>query len=196
MKFNRYLETLFGTRVKVKILRALWKYKGKEFTMRELAVHINFSHMGVRKAILDLEKTNVLKIKTIGKSHTVVLNEKSYAADIVEKMFLLEEETIGGLVKMSKKKLAIPEIESAALFGSVARGEETPLSDIDLFIITDNKEKAESAVTQLQHEIALRFGNTVSPYYLSKTEYLKKKNLPVMKQIIDKHITICGEMLQ
>lgn len=37
MQFHYYLETLFGSKVKIKVLRTLWKYKEKEFTIRELA---------------------------------------------------------------------------------------------------------------------------------------------------------------
>jgi hypothetical protein len=37
MLFHNYIETLFGSKVKVKALRTLWRFKEKEFTIRELA---------------------------------------------------------------------------------------------------------------------------------------------------------------
>jgi predicted transcriptional regulator len=52
--FHNYIETLFGSKVKVKVLRTLWRFKEKEFTIRELAKFLGISHTGVKKALDDL----------------------------------------------------------------------------------------------------------------------------------------------
>jgi len=196
MKFRNYLEMLFGSKLKVKVLRALWKHKGKEFTVRELSGFLEVSHMGARKALADLEKANAIRIRTLGRTHAIALNEDSYAGHIVERMFSMEEETIDELVALLGEQLNIPEIKSAALFGSVVRGQELPFSDIDLFILTNDKGKAEEAVSNLQHEIAVKFGNTLVPYYLSEAEFIRKKNTPVVRQVLNDHTMICGKPLE
>ncbi|MBI5252811.1 MAG: nucleotidyltransferase domain-containing protein [Euryarchaeota archaeon] len=195
MLFRRYLEMLLGSKVKVKVLRTLWKHKEKEFTIRELGSFLKISHMGIRKVLADLERANAVKIMAVGRSHTIKLNKEGYAAAIVEKIFKLEEETLGELLKMLKKRLCILEVKSAALFGSVARGEESPLSDIDVFILTNEREKTERAVLQLQREVALKFGNALAPYYLSEDEFVKKKDTPAVRQILRSHVLICGKPL-
>ena len=47
MLFSDYLGTLLGSKVKIKILRALFRFRTKTFTLRELAKYINVSHTAV-----------------------------------------------------------------------------------------------------------------------------------------------------
>jgi predicted nucleotidyltransferase len=196
MLYRNYLEMLLGSRVKVKVLRTLCRHRGKEFTIRELAEFLNVSHMGVRKALNDLYKMNAIRIRVIGKSHTIALNAESYAGELADKVFRTEEETLGELVKLLKKGLSDPAITSALIFGSVARGEEDPLSDIDLFILTKDKEKAEVAISELQREVSNRFGNAISPYILSQGQLADKDKSQILEEIRKKHIVVRGEPLE
>jgi predicted nucleotidyltransferase len=195
MLYQNYLEVLLGSRVKVKILRTLCRHRGKEFTIRELADFLNVSHTGVRKVLSDLYKMNAVRIRVIGKSHAVTVNTESYAAGLVDKVFKMEGETLRELVKLVAKKLGDPSITSALIFGSVARGEEEPLSDIDLFILTEDKEKAESAVSELQREVSNRFGNAISPYVLSEEDLADEDKLQILEEIRKKHIVVRGKPL-
>lgn len=195
MLYQNYLEVLLGSRVKVKILRTLCRHRGKEFTIRELADFLNVSHTGVRKALSDLYKMNVVRIRVIGKSHAVTVNSESYAAGLVDKMFKMEGETLSELVKLIAEKLGDPTITSALIFGSVARGEEESLSDIDLFILTEDKEKAEGAVSELQREVSNRFGNAISPYILSEEDLADEDKLQILEEIRKKHIVVRGKPL-
>lgn len=195
MIYRDYIEMLLGSRVKVKILRTLCRHRGKEFTIRELAEFLNISHTGVRKALSDLYKMNAIRIRAIGRSHAIAINAESYVADLVDKIFKTEEETLRELVKLLRERLDDPAITSAQIFGSIARGEEDPLSDIDLFILTKDKEKAEDAVSELQREVSLRFGNTISPYILSGEELADKDKSQILEEIRKKHITVCGKPL-
>ena len=195
MLYQNYLEVLLGSRVKVKILRTLCRHRGKEFTIRELADFLNVSHTGVRKALSDLYKMNAVRIRVIGKSHAVTVNTESYAAGLVDKMFKIEGETLSELVKLVAEKLGDPSITSALIFGSVARGEEEPLSDVDLFILTEDKEKAEGAVSELQREVSNRFGNAISPYILSEEDLADEDKLQILEEIRNKHIVVRGKPL-
>lgn len=195
MLYQNYLEVLLGSRVKVKILRTLCRHRGKEFTIRELADFLNVSHTGVRKALSDLYKMNVVRIRVIGKSHAVTVNSESYAAGLVDKMFKMEGETLSELVKLIAEKLGDPTITSALIFGSVARGEEESLSDIDLFILTEDKEKVEGAVSELQREVSNRFGNAISPYILSEEDLADEDKLQILEEIRKKHIVVRGKPL-
>jgi predicted nucleotidyltransferase len=108
-------------------------------------------------------------------------------------MFKMEGETLRELVKLVAKKLGDPSITSALIFGSVARGEEEPLSDIDLFILTEDKEKAEGAVSELQREVSKRFGNAISPYILSEEDLADEDKIQILEEIRNKHIVVHGK---
>ena len=193
MLFHQYLEELLGSKLKIKILRTLWRFQEKEFTIRELAKFLGISHTGVRKVLTNLEMTNVVTIRTVGKSYAFKINTKSYAASIIEKIFESEQNTLLELIKMLKKGLSTPEIVSVALFGSIAQKKEAPLSDVDLLIVTKEREKVENIVLRLQKQVVERFGNSISAYYLTRDDFMKKRKSPLIKQILKNHILILGK---
>lgn len=194
MLFHQYLETILGSKTKLKILRALHRHGGKEFTIRELANFIGISHTGVRKALDDLYEMNAVSLKAVGKSHTVKINDESHVATLLDLLFRYEEETLNELQELVKKHLCCHGyIESVTLFGSVARGEEKPRSDVDLLILTNDKGKAEDSVSELQIEFSKRFGNPVAPIIHTRIEMEGLKGSEMLKEIQKHCITVCGE---
>jgi predicted nucleotidyltransferase len=196
MQFHNLAETLLGSKVKIKVLRTLWKYEEKEFTIRELAKFLRISHTGIKKVLDELEKTNVVKLRTLGKSHAFKLNANSYAARIVEDVFEKEAKALSELQEMLRKGVTSSWVTSAALFGSVAKAEETPLSDIDLFIVTENRKKVEEIIAELQKDVSEKFGNSISAYYVSKQDLKNKRRDSPIKQVLQDHLLICGKPLR
>jgi len=196
MQFHDLVEMLLGSKVKVKALRTLWRYREKEFTIRELAKFLGISHTGIKKVVNELEKTNVLRVRTVGRSYAFKLNMSSYAASIVEKTFEMERGALSELRDAIRKKLESRLVTSAALFGSVVEGKEMPRSDIDLLIITNQREKVEEIVAELQNDVSERFGNSISAYYVSEEYLRKKRRKPPIKQALQNHVLICGKPLE
>ncbi|MFH2110722.1 MAG: nucleotidyltransferase domain-containing protein [Candidatus Bathyarchaeota archaeon] len=189
MLLHRYLETLLGSKTKIKILRTLHRHEGKEFTIRELSNFINTSHTGVQKALQDLYEMNAVTLKAVGRSHTVSLKEESHLTPILTSLFNYEEETIRELQKDIRKHLCHePTIKQVKIFGSVARGQEEPRSDIDLLIITSDREKTEEILTGLQILCNNKYGNPIIPHIIAEDE---KSSQSLIEEIQDKHITIC-----
>ena len=194
MLLHQYLETLLGSRTKIKILRALHRHTGKEFTIRELADFIGVSHTGVRKTLKDLYEMNVITLKAIGKSHTVSINSSSHLLPLMDAIFAYEEETLSHLEKSIKEGLCGEDyIKRVLLFGSVARMEEEPRSDIDVLILTDDKERAEESVSELQSELSRRFGNPLAPYILTPSEIKELASAPLLKEINKRCIVVCDK---
>lgn len=196
MQFHDLVEMLLGSRVKVKVLRTLWGYREKEFTMRELAKFLGVSHTGIKKVVDELEKTNVLRLRTVGRSYAFRLNMNSYAANIVGRTFEMESGALSELRDVIREKLKSRFDTSAALYGSVVEGKETSRSDIDLLIITNQREKVEEIVAELQKDVSERFGNSISAYYISEEDLRKKRKEPPIKQALEKHMLICGKPLE
>jgi len=196
MQFHDLVEMLLGSRVKVKVLRTLWRYREKEFTIRELAKFLGVSHTGIKKVVDELEKTNVLRLRTVGRSCAFRLNMNSYAANIVGRTFEMESGVLSELRDVIREKLKSRFVTSAALYGSVVEGKETSRSDIDLLIITDQREKVEEIVAELQNDVSERFGNSISAYYISEEDLRKKRKEPPIKQALQNHMLICGKPLE
>ena len=195
MRFHAFLEMMLGSKVKVKLLRAFCKYKGKEFTLRELGRLLRVSHAGVSKAIVDLEKMNVVTLRVIGRSNVYSLNKESYTSRIAMMLFRMEEQALEELVKMLKRAMDHPTIISCVIFGSIVRGSETASSDIDLLVIAERSDQAEDVVVRAQREVTNKFGSSLSPYYISPKEFERRRNSALIKGIIQNHILLHGRLL-
>jgi predicted nucleotidyltransferase len=194
MKFHEYLEQLFGSKVTIRLVRALVNYKGKVFTVRGLAdtAHVSSSEAAVM--VGQLEKSGIVKIQPVGRSYLVSLNEKSYAVNrIIRPMVKAEQETVAELVSTLKKYLSDKSVISAAIFGSVARGEERDDSDVDLLVVSNNFDRASDLISQAQEEVSLTFGGRLSPLILSGKDFVAKRNSGLMHSIIDAYIVIAGK---
>lgn len=192
--FHNYLETLLGSKTKIRILRTLNQHKNKEFTIRELSKHIATSHTGVRKALQGLYDMNVITIKAQGKNHILTLNNNSHLVPLLTQLFEYEENTIHELQKdISTHLTNIQGIEEVRIFGSIATGEETPRSDIDLYIITQDKERTMEHIPDLQILCSRKYGNLVTPYLLTPEEKENINNQQLVTNIRTKNIPILSD---
>lgn len=194
MKFHEYLEQLFGSKVAISLIRALVNYKGKVFTVRGLANTARVSSSEAAVVVGQLEKYNIVKIQPVGRSYLVSLNEKSYAVNsIIRPMLKAEQETMAELASTLKKHLGHENVISAAVFGSVARGEEREDSDVDLLVVSNHFDRASALISRAQEEVSLTFGNRLSPIILSEKDFVTKRNDRLLRSIIDDYIVIAGK---
>ena len=193
MMFSNYLETLLGSKVKVKILRALFRFQTKTFTSRELASNIKVSHTAVLKSLGDLQGMNIIKIESHGTSNLITLNKDSNLMADLNSLFSSETGTLQHL-KEELRKL-IPHAKSIAIFGSVAAKKEKLNSDIDVLIITSDKDKIADMIAKKQEEFSKKFGNVISAHIMTESEFSRKRNADLVKSILENHVLVKGEEL-
>ena len=197
MLINNYMEIVFGSKVKIKILRIMFRFPDKTFTGRELAgLTKEVSGMAVSKSVKDLISMNLVGLEHHGNSNLLKLNKNSYLFEHLKNLFLAEEATIIKLKEKIRRHLNVQHIKTAAIFGSIVKGVGGINSDIDLFIITDNKKWTSETMEKLQKEINLEFGSVLMPYILTKEEFKSKKNKPIIKNIIENNILIIGDKIE
>ena len=193
MLFSNYLETLLGSKVKIKILRALFRFRAKTFTSRELAERVNVSHTAVLKSLGDLQGMNAIKIESHGTSNLISLNKESYLYNELERFFNFEHETLNLMIDELREML--PKTKSIALFGSIPIKKEKLNSDIDILVVTEDKSGISELIAKNQEYISRRFGNIVSAHIMTEQEFKKKKNSPFVKDVLANHILIKGDRL-
>src|SRR3989338_5188163 len=194
MLFSAYLEALLGSKVKVKILRALLMFDTKTFTSRELAGHIKVSHTAVLKSLGDLQGMNIIKIESHGTSNLITINKESCLYKELKRLFDFEVQTVQQLKEEIKKIL--PKAKSVALFGSIAMKKERLDSDIDvLIVITQGKSKINGIIAKNQEAFSKQFGNILSAHIMTEGEFNRKRNTPFVKGILESHILIEGDEL-
>lgn len=197
MKLRKYLENALGSKTSIRILRTLIWRRGKVFTIRKLAEEAGVSHPMSAQAAYELERLGIVQIQPIGRSYQVSLNEKSYILKkIIAPMFIAEERLFDQVVATLKKHLDTKKVIAAAIFGSVAGGQEREGSDIDVLIISNSYEHAITAVSDAGEESFARFHSNVSPLVFSEAEFKSKKDGDLVRSILDNHIAICGKRLE
>lgn len=197
MKLHGYLEHLLGNKVSIRILRVLVQHRGKIFTIRRLAQDAGVSHPRVSETVTDLEKFGIVQIQPVGRSHQITLNEKSHVLKkIMEPMFAAERQTLDYVILTLKKHLDTKKIVSAVVFGSVPKGKEKEGSDIDVLIISNDSDHANTAVSNASEELFVKFHGKLSPIILSVDKFKSKKKSYLMCSILESHTLICGKKLE
>lgn len=188
MRFNISLLDFVYSETQLKIVRFLLSHEAA-MSEREIASIVKVSHMSVNRALQKLADINLVNFIKIGKAHLWKVNRKSYAfkalsgivahmSDITVPLEELKTVIMQNLPKSSVKKVV--------LFGSVAKGEEKPNSDIDLFILVDGqnaKRTVEPAIDKLSTICLERYGNRLSTYILTQKDLQKKQHLEIIAEI-------------
>jgi len=194
------LGDVLGSRVKIKVLRTLFNYPSKTFTIRELAETSNgVTHTGVRKALGDLIGSNLVNVEHHGQSNLVSLNRKNKLYRELNTLFENESSSFSRF----REELAagIPGcVVSCAIFGSVARSLEKPDSDVDTLFVVDEtvrdyRERVMDFFEVKSQKIIAEYGKVIVPYIMSRREFIKKKGTPFVKSILQKHVRVNGEEL-
>jgi len=172
------LDDILGNRTQTKLLRLLSRTRSAH-TGRELARLIDQSHNTTRYALEELERNGLVIKRQAGRSNLYSLDEDNIIyTEILSPAFKLEEDLLGEVAKIFSDKLG-KDLVATILFGSVAKGEENPNSDIDLVLVFGDKVNLgdkEDEVAEASLQVAKMFGNQVSTILVKSAEFERKKN--------------------
>ncbi len=203
MKIHNKLDDLLGKKIKIKILRLLFNDK-KEYTGREIARGLNIAPSYIHKALKEMVKERLINIEKKGTAHIYSIKDESYIIkEFFSPLFKQEKVMYNDIISFIKKRLLLYKagLITIAVFGSVARKEETGGSDFDIFIITGNsKEKRDidKAMDDITIEIGNIFETDVSSYILTQPEIKKKYKAKskLIINILNEYQLIYGEPLE
>lgn len=194
MGLRDYASQILGNKFTMSVLKTLLRYRRKVFTVRELARLSGFSHPKVSKVIKELEAASVVKLQPIGRAYQIMLNEESYILrSIIEPAFKAEQETVNELISTIRPFFVNKKILSAAIFGSVARGQEKRSSDVDLLVVAEDKEIANESVAEASTVTLSTFGTALSPLIMNKDQLVSKRNKKLVKSILESYLLVYGK---
>ena len=184
MRFTKYLEDLLSAKTDVRILRAMCAYPTKEFNESELARVSGVGQKTVNRAMPKYAGYGIVSARTIGRANVYTLNSGHYIVEQLRQLFEVEK-----LAKLELEQALRAAFEgdgslvSLMIFGSLAREEEEPSSDIDVFVITQDKEGAEKRLRAVEEVTMKKFGNVISEYILSPADFKLKRGTQTVKEI-------------
>jgi predicted nucleotidyltransferase len=172
-------------------------YQGKIFTIRGLAEEAKVTPNEAALTIHDLERFGIVKIQPVGRAYQLDLNKKSYILDkIIEPIIKSEKNTFAELLVLLKKHLDTKKIVSAAIFGSVVKGQEKIDSDIDLLVISNDHDHVITQISEASEQIFSVFHGSISLIIFTEKEFKAKQKESLIRSIIDNHVLICGKSIK
>ena len=129
---NKTLEKIFGSRIRAKILGWMFTHPDESFFVRQIALILKEDPTNVSREMAMLEGLGILRSKRNGNlKHFQTNQECPFFMEL--KGLVLKTAGVVGKIREALGKVAA--IELAFIYGSYAKGDERPESDVDLLII-------------------------------------------------------------
>jgi len=191
---GNWLSEALSSRTKTKVVRLLSSFPTREFTGREIAGIIGVGHRAVDIALVDLVSLDIVTVRHIGRANVYTANGDSRRFRSLANLF--EEEARTREALLDEIRSSIPQVLSCVLFGSVARGEESLDSDVDLLVITDNPNGLTDALESLRSRVAKRFSLHLAPIVLTPRQLRVRWKAPYVVSAKKDGRLVAGESLE
>jgi predicted nucleotidyltransferase len=155
-------------------------------------------------ALDDLVATGVVHRHIGGREHLLTLNDAHVLVPALRTVFAADADYLGGL---RRAIIAVTRLDAAAglltvaLFGSVARAEERPASDLDILLIGRTRAAAErwrGRYLEAAPGLQARFGARVNPvaYPLPEARQRWARRHPPFPELVRDAVVLVGPPLQ
>jgi len=196
---RRPLDWVFSAPSNVAVVRVL-KDNKRGMSGRAIAREAGFNHRAVGRAINDLETMGLIDRLGSGKTQLIRLNfDHNLVKDVLLPMFAAEKRTMGELRSMLRKEFKGDAVV-ATLFGSAARNEEEPGSDIDILLIVKYGGKARliAKADALGSRLAQRYGLRLSPLVKTAREIKSRPRRadPLIRNILAEGVDLLDTSLE
>jgi len=188
MIIHRPLDHILSARSQIAVLRVLLD-SAHGLTGREIARQAGMNHQACIEALSRLEVLGLLRRQRGGRAHLFTLNrEHELIARGIVPLLRFErrfEERLKDVLRRRFQGVAL----SGAIFGTVARREEAPDSDLDVFLVVASpraKERAHARVQEVAPLVWKRFGARLSPTILTRDEFRRRnaKRDPLVRTLL------------
>jgi predicted nucleotidyltransferase len=178
------LEEVFGSKINVAVLRLLVMRPEWIFSESEIARELGVPKATLHRKMKKLAETGVVLRYKKGKTVIYRLDEKNYIVKtILLPMFKRELESPLKVAKEFSGELNTL-IRVAVVFGSAAKGNMKPWSDIDIALITDNPKKLEKKLNEIKTKYLEQKGAIISTHIFDTNDFRHRyKKDPHIKDI-------------
>jgi predicted nucleotidyltransferase len=164
------LSNALFSKVQQRVLALIFGHPEQSFYTSQIVRHIDSGVGAVERELAKLEHSGLVNVERIG-------NQKHYRANLKAPIFKelrgLVEKTVG-LAETVRRALEpyANSIESAFVYGSVARQADSAHSDVDLMVIGDDLSYSDLYTAAQQAESKLQ--RKVNPLFLSQVDWQRK----------------------
>jgi len=149
------LKSLFGSKIREKLLTQLFSHTDRSFYIRELHELIGEDATNISRELKKLEKLGILICKPTANIKYYQANAKSPIFNEL-KSIILKTNGVAGFLRSILNRFK--GIQLAFIYGSIAKGHENAASDVDLLLVgnfnhDDLNDQIAQAEERLQREI-------------------------------------------
>lgn len=158
------------TATQQRVLACLFSHPGHSYSVRELIQATGAGSGAVQREVARLAGSGLLSMQQVG-------NQKRYRANpdapIHDELVSIVRKTFG-LADPLREALAPlgDAIQAAFVYGSVARGQDTGGSDIDLMLLSDTLTYGDAMAAL--HPLGERLGRTVNPTLYTRADWRER----------------------
>lgn len=198
------LDHVLGTGAKVDLLRVLARLDTPT-SGREAERLAGVAHGSARKALSELVAVGVLRLTTTPGTYLYEINRDHDFVPHLETLFKAEAARLPSLsdeVRSALQKLDLEQkVVSVIVFGSAARGDTTPESDLDLLVLVRDPADSSAArdlVEAVSDRLRARYGAQPSALVLTASEARERHRQgdPLMQNILADGRTLVGIPIQ
>jgi len=162
------IDKLFGSKTRVALLAKLVSNPDKSFFLRGLSRDLRIPYSMLYKEEKNLASLSIVQEVKQGKVTLVSINKHlPYFNEL--KSLLIKTAGLGDLLKETFSKLQ--GIQYALVYGSIASGEESGSSDVDLLIVGENsEEKILNALSPVEKDV----GRELNYIFWSREEFMER----------------------
>lgn len=198
MRINNPLDDVFQNRNAVRVLRQLVLFPSKVITGRGLARELGMNHATCIKALDSLANIGAISRKTVGKSSVYEIPQDSVLCkDLLRPLFEREANLLNELVEILAEGIRRQAV-SIYVFGSVARAEDTAVSDVDIAIILKagvEKKQLEGTLEENERRVCrlYRVGTNVLLYSSDEFRRMRKSGHALARGILSEGLLVYGK---
>lgn len=166
--------TLFGifkSKARNFLLLNFFLNPNKEFYTRELSRKLGSSVGNIANELKRIELTGLITSRNVGH---ILLYQANKQSPIFKEMKEIIIKTIGVEELLRPFFAKIPEIKSALIYGSYARGDFDATSDIDVMIVTSSSDDDFGIIYEKIFDLQEKLSREINPHFISKKELEKR----------------------
>lgn len=163
------LQQIIGSQGRAQILKMLFALDQKRIHLRELARLTNLSAPVLQRELRQLAATGLVIAEKDGNRMNYSANDRHTLYPVLCELVRKTE----GYEAVLAECFADCAAQFVFIFGSFAKGNAKPDSDIDLFVIGDCGLRE---VTRRIHSAAERINSEINPYVISQSDFLSRKS--------------------
>ncbi len=162
------LVDIVSSRVKAQLLRLLFGLRQPELHLRELVRQSGLSLGTVQQELRRLTRIGLVTARKDGNRVYYRANTENPIYNDLRSVVLKTD----GLASVLREALKAKEIELAFVFGSIARGEARPESDVDLMVITPLGLRQ---IARMLAHVGEELGREINPHVMAREEFARRK---------------------